>query len=447
MARIFPASGDELQYNAVGSGNQLQDNYAVFVALKAKPHTADQYIVYNGHGGSFGQGWGLFLQASDLELHVDFAFVANYDSGLKIPYGKWIGVVYQRKSGVSKIFANGKVSPNTSASTPFQPQDYYTIGNYANESGVGTVPWKGAIEWVTLFNTSLDEKIALELSRLTYLPHQIARLRGQLSQNHYIKPTGATVQPYIAGNILTVTGTAPAQGIYIPNYQRRRYQMSGKVVVTNNYEQTLNETVTIVDSVVKSQSRSLSEVVTVVDTVVKSQARVLNEVVTIVDSYLRTAGKGLSETVTIVDTIAKSWIHFHVLDEVVTIVDTVSKTQTRILNEVITVTDGITKSIARILNETVTIVDTISKQITKVLGEVVTIVDTFDGKLLAIKILNETITLTDNLSFVFNSLIAGVLPRVKDSIRSILDRKPTGGVLSDKPRGMTIRSKDKPEGV
>lgn len=79
----------------------------------------------------------------------------------------------------------------------------------------------------------------------------------------------------------------------------------------------------------------------------------------------------LNETITITDTLVKD--STKALSEVITVTDTITKTLTKALSEVITLTETMIKDITKSLTESITVTDTFSKMVTKVFNETVTI--------------------------------------------------------------------------
>lgn len=163
----------------------------------------------------------------------------------------------------------------------------------------------------------------------------------------------------------------------------------------SEYSQDCDETVTIVDSLVRTPTKTLSEVVTIVASMIKTPSRFLAETITLVDSMIKTGGKILSEVVTIVDTITAK-ITARALSETITIVDSITKTASRSLSEVITIVDSVLKTGGKSLNEAVTIVDTFVRTAGKTLSEVVTIVDSVIRDFA--RSLSESITIVDSVT-------------------------------------------------
>lgn len=100
----------------------------------------------------------------------------------------------------------------------------------------------------------------------------------------------------------------------------------------------------------------------------------LTEVVTIVDTVLKQDSRILSEIITIVDSITTAKIFVVLASEVITVTDTLLKTATKVLSETVTIVDSIIKTSSRVFSEVVTIVDTVIKQVSRTFSESISLV-------------------------------------------------------------------------
>lgn len=154
----------------------------------------------------------------------------------------------------------------------------------------------------------------------------------------------------------------------------------------------LGETVTLVDTVIKSLGRTLTDAITLVDSIIKSTARTLTDPVVLVDTITRSFNRTLSEVVTLVDTLVRQTSR--TLTEAITVVDTLIKATAKVLNEAVTLSDTILRAMERTFTETVTLVDTVLKQLSKTFTEAVTLTDTFAYRLITKMRKGATILLT-----------------------------------------------------
>lgn len=113
---------------------------------------------------------------------------------------------------------------------------------------------------------------------------------------------------------------------------------------TGLFTTTLSETITLVDSVIKSLAKTITETVTVVDTVVKAISRTFVESVSLTDTIVRVISRTLTESIVLVDTVVK--------------------VMSRTFQEAVSVTDTIERVISKVLTETLTLVDTIENVLT-----------------------------------------------------------------------------------
>lgn len=164
----------------------------------------------------------------------------------------------------------------------------------------------------------------------------------------------------------------------------------------NNYTQTLSDTVTLTDTVLKQAGKALSDTTTITDAIVKQAIKVITETITHTDTVIRAMGRTLTDTVTISDTVLKQ--DGRTLLETVTHTDALVRTPGKVLTETVTYTDTIVRQIARTLTETITYTDTVLKQMMRALSETITYTDALTANKVTIKTLSETVTYTDVLT-------------------------------------------------
>lgn len=222
------------------------------------------------------------------------------------------------------------------------------------------------------------------------------------------------------------------------------------------YTQTLTETVTLTDTLLKTPARILSDTVTLTDTLLKTAARTLSEVVTLTDTLLKTAARTLSETVSLTDTLLKNaiknltdtvnltdtfertWVAIRELTETVNLTDTLIKTPEKVLSEIVSLTDTLIKTAEKVLTDTITLTDTLVKGIERTLSDALALTDSLIKNLT--RTLTETVSLTDTLEKVFNGIRTGIV----GAIRSILDLAPAGGVRdNNSPQGIVTKPNNK----
>lgn len=183
----------------------------------------------------------------------------------------------------------------------------------------------------------------------------------------------------------------------------------------NNYSQTLNETLTLTDTVLKRDSRTLNETITHTDTVLKRNGRTLSETISLTDTLtaakiavkeltetithtdtlLKLPGKVLTETLNLTDTLTRVWTAFKTFTETISLTDTLVKTPSRPLSEQLNLTDTLVKTPTKNLTETITLTDTVIRISGKVYTETINLTATLIT--LPGRVLTETITLTDTL--------------------------------------------------
>lgn len=109
------------------------------------------------------------------------------------------------------------------------------------------------------------------------------------------------------------------------------------------YTQTLSDTMTLTDSILKTTGRKLVETLTLTDTLtsIRLKFSTLAESLSLSDSLVRTAGKVLSETVTLSSSLVK--------------------TLGAVFSETITLTDTTIRSFGKVLTESLSLVTSLSK--------------------------------------------------------------------------------------
>lgn len=203
------------------------------------------------------------------------------------------------------------------------------------------------------------------------------------------------------------------------------------------YTETLNETVTLVETSTKQTNKTVNETVTLVDTISKSLSKSLSEVITLVDTIdtSKIFTEILDEVLTMADT-SEQKVTAKTLYEALALVDDARRDLDRTLNEtlVLVETVGASKTYLREFSETLTIADTLAKQANKNLSELITLVDDASTIGQYARSLDETATLvddvvntagkvlTDTLALVDTIAKVGVFARELDENISLVER-------------------------
>lgn len=170
----------------------------------------------------------------------------------------------------------------------------------------------------------------------------------------------------------------------------------------NNYTQSVDEALTLVDSISKGAGKSLNEVVTLVDTQTKAMTKSLNEVATLVDTLTANMfyGEEFNEALPLNDITVETKTVGKTLEEVVTVVDTITRDVTRILNETAVLVDSISQQVSlhKTFDEALALVDTIQKHTGKSLAELIELVDSISFSAAYARTLDEVATLVDSIS-------------------------------------------------
>lgn len=126
---------------------------------------------------------------------------------------------------------------------------------------------------------------------------------------------------------------------------------------------TVNEAITLVDSVIRDATKVVSDAITTVDSIVRDTTRALTDTVTPVDSIstVLTFTKSIAEELTLVDDIVRDVTKS--VDEAITLADNLTNaiTYTRAFTEVTTLVENMVLSAGRSISESVALQDTLAK--------------------------------------------------------------------------------------
>lgn len=200
------------------------------------------------------------------------------------------------------------------------------------------------------------------------------------------------------------------------------YVLSG-----NLYSQTLTDTMTAVDTILKTGTKLLSETITNTDTFIRSTTRTLTEAITSSDTFtkLRTAFSTLTETITNADTLIK--LPGKLLSEAISSADNVVRTASRTLSETLTGAATFIRSMTRTLTEAISTADTFLGQIVhaSTLTEALTATDTFLRSMA--HSFTEAVTNTDTfagarvLPFTFSEVLTGADSLIRSAGKTLID--------------------------
>lgn len=176
------------------------------------------------------------------------------------------------------------------------------------------------------------------------------------------------------------------------------YQQSKAIfgaLLGSSFSQTLTETATLTDSILKQAQKKLSETITHTDTILKRAAKTFTETQTSTDTLNKQTSKPLSETVTHTDSITLLKVTVKTLLETITHSDTLTKLTSKVLAETATLTASIIRFTQRTFTETTTLTDTVIRSTSRIFTETITYTDSLIRT--AKKTLSETITHTDSV--------------------------------------------------
>ena len=166
---------------------------------------------------------------------------------------------------------------------------------------------------------------------------------------------------------------------------------------TTDWTQTLTETLTTSDSLLKSAARSLSETITTSASIITGVVRSLSETATTVDTLTHGRGKTLPDATTLTDSITRKTVR--ALSEALTLTASAIAHPVRTLSESTTLADALAalNGHAATLSETITSTASLIRTTARTLAQSFTLSDTFAGFRATVSTLMETVAATDTL--------------------------------------------------
>ncbi|XDD53340.1 LamG-like jellyroll fold domain-containing protein [Leptospira sp. WS4.C2] len=191
----FNGSGDFIQSTTNVSSPAISDNLTVSAWVYPAKIVGDQFIFYNGLGGS--NGYGLIFDGSSLaterSLKISLgAVAASGTTTMKLPLNQWSHVVLTRNSTNWKIYINGKQDPLVFSTNPNLPASTFKVGDAGNG-----YYFKGKISDVRYFNGALDndsiQKLGIQVPSglISYFPFN-GNAKDYGSSRNDLNITGAT---------------------------------------------------------------------------------------------------------------------------------------------------------------------------------------------------------------------------------------------------------------
>ncbi len=203
MARDFNGTSSDYT-QASGRVSTATDNITMCAWVQSA-NTASGMVMVNGHdGGGGGSGYGI-LVGSTGHVRGAVAYVAWVDSNINLTADTWGHVLFTRKSGTWKTYADGDgTSSATSTSNPSSPSDNYTIGMAPDSGGsYNQRPYDGIISEVAFWERALDD------AEITSLSKGFSPLFFPESLVSYVPMIGkaSPEQDIVSGDSQTITGT------------------------------------------------------------------------------------------------------------------------------------------------------------------------------------------------------------------------------------------------
>jgi hypothetical protein len=175
--------------NVIFNGNAITDNLTISAWINPSGGATDQFIFYNGLGGT--NGYGLIFQASTRYIYISLGGVGSSGLGTrKLPLNQWSHVAITRNTGNWQIHING-VSEGIGFNTnPIPPAASFKVGDAGNG-----FYFKGKISDVRFFKGALDapslQKLAVQVPSglLAYYPFN-GNLNDYSGNENHLTPFG-----------------------------------------------------------------------------------------------------------------------------------------------------------------------------------------------------------------------------------------------------------------
>jgi len=300
--------------------------------------------------------------------------------------GQWyhVAVTYNVSTGVAEFFVDG-TSIGTASGGPTTLNGSETkpvrIGAQSSSDSPGMF-FDGLIDEVRVWSV-IRTGTEINNNKSTELVGNESNLQGYWKFNNNGLDETANNNDLTNNNSATFSTDVPFTGSQ--NYQQ---SCNEAVLVVDTFSKTTSrafaEAVIVADTIARMTGRALSETVVVVDSVAKSASRAFDEFVSVVDSVQKSAGRTFTEAVTLVDSMVKG--AGKALSESISVIDSFGRAITRAFAETVSVIDSISKSMSMTFSESLAVVDTISRSIQKVFNEALTVVDTFTGTVISVAV-------------------------------------------------------------
>ena len=377
------------QYARRNNASTVNDNFSMVMWLRVLSYGAGNVFLFQ-NGANDARGIALYMTSAGV-LHGDIAFVADVNSSYTLLRQTWYQVAWIRSSGTSQLYVNAIARGSTSASSPNAPGsgDWITLAAWTSSGGT------------TNGNANIDiadarfyeRAISVGELRNLFAGKEISKANVKFWYQ-FNESVGTNVRDTTTtGYNLTTSGS--------PAWLKGQVKLASQIksilgaLLGSSFSQTLSETTTLTDSILKQAQKKLSETITHTDSILKLIAKTFTETQTSTDTLNKQTSKPLSETVTHTDTITTLKVTVKTLLETVTHSDTLTKLTSKVLSETATLTASIIRFTQRTFTETTTLTDTLVRSTSRIFSETITYTDSLLRT--AKKTLSETITHTDTV--------------------------------------------------
>jgi len=167
MAIKFTSASSEYVKNDVQLSTAIT-NISFGGWFKTPPTLATGTLMYNGHGGGFGEGYGIQVVTSGTVFRVDISFVGNVAATTTLVASTWYHGFATRGATTWRVYLNG-VNEATGTHTPFAigGSSGFVMGARYNTGATNNVDsfWNDSIAEMAFWTRELTAAEVLSLSK------------------------------------------------------------------------------------------------------------------------------------------------------------------------------------------------------------------------------------------------------------------------------------------
>lgn len=167
-----------------------------------------------------------------------------------------------------------------------------------------------------------------------------------------------------------------------------------------NLAQSVSDSLTISDSVIKVIAKNISDSMSLSDTISKNITKTISDTLGLTDTiHSNRASSAVSDNILLTDTVSVSKVIIRSVVDNLSVGDSTSKLLSKQINDNITLSDTLSKNINKILSDNISIVDIVSKNITKLIVDNPSFLDSTNQTKTFIRQLTDSLSVIESLVF------------------------------------------------